>query len=999
MNKHIYKDCPSCGRKVYAQLQCVYCKESSAEELFDDISHSNKFCISWLGGSYQGELLASRPHGKGIFTLPDGLTYKGEWVEGKPSGYGTVKYKSGGFYQGEFLSGKRHGQGLYHGHEGIIKAGIWEKGKLIRTFTKEEHSAFEASLAEREGAVFLNTNAKEIEKENEIANKIVIDENEDSPVNRLGFYNTAYELEVIRGLDSGKNLYFHAGENIVIGRDAIELDLCLNDKKVSTRHAKLSVDNNGNILLYDEDSTNGTFLRGKQIQAEALILPGDTFQIGESVLRLKKVQNEPDDIANKKASSGKMHHIHQGTVYIAPGSEHRSIQLEQKEQVINIGRDQSNDIVLNHPMVSRFHASIRGSDGQFFINDLNSSNGTYVNGQRILKQGLLSPDSLVQICAYKLFFDGKKLFEYDENKGQVRIELNNLSKTVLAPNGSLLSILDDINLVIEPSEFVAILGGSGAGKSTLLGALTGMRPATSGSITINGRDFYEEYSVFRSMIGYVPQDDIVHMELSVSEVLTYSARLRMPPDTDMHEIEALVDDVMEVLELTPRKNNLVKSLSGGQRKRVSIGVELLTKPSLFFLDEPTSGLDPGLEKIMMELMRRLANKGHTIILVTHATFNISLCDKVIFLAEGGKLAFYGTPAEALRYFKANDFAEVYNKIATEKHADQWVKDFASSDTAKRLAFLKMKPKKHNGNIEKDIKPGISSLKQWRILTARYGRIMIRDRKNILLLLLQPILIAALIVMTFNYTSPTFEFSLHAPGELAITDTVIAQERIEEILDIKEAETSRRFNMTISVAIMIFSAIWLGTSNAAREIVKELSIYKRERLINLRIGPYLLSKVAVLAFACMVQAVIFVFIVSTGLSMPEFWLNTWAFFLVSLVSIMMGLTISAIASETNNAITAVPLLLVPQIILSGAIVPVEKVTPEIFQIVFYAAVSKWGYELVGGAILDINSRVALENQVQALSGSLAGHWWVLIGSIPLLLVISALALKRKDSKLD
>lgn len=803
-----------------------------------------------------------------------------------------------------------------------------------------------------------------------------------------------YRLEVVAGPDLGRTKKVGPGESLLVGRELSVLDLSLGDQKVSHRHARLKVGEDGTVTLFDLGSTNGTYLRGKRIRDEAVLLPGDTFNLGETSIRV--IEGGPD---LEPAPLGKTHLLGEGTVYIASGKHERQHAIKERQQAINIGRAPSNDLVLDHPLVSRHHAAVHIRKGRFYLIDLNSSNGTYVNGQRVARQTHLSPNSLIQICGYRFLFDGRELIEYDENKGQVRIELNDLSKIVSVAGGGQLTILDQVSLTIEPSEFVAIVGASGSGKSTLLGAMTGMRPATSGRIRINGRDFYEEYNVFRSMIGYVPQDDIVHLELTVREVLVYTARLRMPPDTLEQEIGVLVDEVMENLELTARQDTLVRQLSGGQRKRVSIGVELLTKPSLFFLDEPTSGLDPGLEKTMMEMMRRLSDQGRTIMLVTHATSNITLCDKVIFLAEGGRLAFYGSPSEALTYFDTDDFAEIYKKISTEKSPAEWAKDFGRSDRAQSQAMLSESSSFEGMQLEKEIKQGISSFRQWFILTARYGKIMTRDYKNILLLILQPLVIAALIVMTFYHSSPTFEFSDHTTDDLAVTETVLAEDRLDEVLDLAEEENSRRFNMTISVAVMVFAAIWLGTSNAAREIVKEASIYKRERLVNLRIGPYLLSKVAVLSAVCLIQALLFVPIICFGLKMPVPWLNIAAFFLVSLASVMMGLTISALSSDSNTAISAVPLLLVPQIILSGAIVPVEKVEPAILQNVFYLAVSKWGYELVGGDILDINTRVALEEEVQALSGNLAGHWWILLGWIVLLFIVSALALRRKDGDLS
>lgn len=810
-------------------------------------------------------------------------------------------------------------------------------------------------------------------------------------------------LEVISGPDKGMKLKLSPGV-ILLGRECPDCQLCLSDRKVSRRHATITISKDLDITLVDENSTNGLYARGKRILGSTMIYPGDVISLGDSEIRLIDqaaiAQNKTFDETQVDLLSPKMtHQLSGGSEYVPIGTYTRALQVDSK--LISIGRDPSNDFVLDHPTVSRHHARIVSKEGKHIIYDLNSSNGTFVNGNRVINSLDLLPNSLIQISSYRYYFDGHTLLEYDEGSGQVRIEVQSLSKNVTLEKGISRSLLEDINFCIEPREFVAVLGGSGAGKSTLLGALNGLRPATSGEILVNGRGLYKEYDVFRSMIGYVPQDDIVHLDLTVKEVLTYSAQLRMPDDTRPEEIDKTVSQVMADLELASRRDTLVKNLSGGQRKRVSIGVELLTKPGLLFLDEPTSGLDPGLEKMMMEMLRKLADQGRTIILVTHATFNIGLCDKIIFLTEGGKLAFFGTPAEALSYFKAADFAEIYKMVAIEKTPDEWAQDYKNSQ------YYKSYIGKHQINLQQNNKEPVhtppskmvktSWLKQWLILTRRYSRILTRDRRNLVLLFLQPIVIAMLLVMIFLHSAPIFKYSDYTVEDLIVTEQVIAAGQALEVEGMLQAESNRRFYMSICVALMVFTAIWLGTSNAAREITKEIPIYKRERLINLRINSYLLSKVTVLSVVCVVQTILFVTIISIGLGLPEFWLNVSAFLLISLASLMMGLTVSAIASNADRAISSVPLLLIPQIILSGAIVPAHKVEPEFLQLIFYMAISKWGYELVGGAITDINSRVALETKLLALTGEFANHWWILVGFTIGLYILAMMTLMKKDKQ--
>lgn len=797
-------------------------------------------------------------------------------------------------------------------------------------------------------------------------------------------------LIIANGQDKGLKVEFES-EIIFIGRDVSTCGLVLSDPRVSRIHAKVQLLPGGNVIVEDCNSRNGVYYRGNKIKNAVEITPGEEIIIGDCNIKYENYHLSlkqaliPSDDAGGHA-----------------GGYTRSLYLPQGN--ITIGRDPTNDFVLDHPMVSRFHARIVSLQNKYLIYDLASTNGTYVNGGRVADNVELRPSDTIQICGYRFYFDGRTLIEFDETSGQVRIEVNRLTKEVNLPDGKKRLLLDNISLVIEPREFVAILGGSGTGKTTLMSALTAMNPASSGRVLVNGRDLYKEYNSFRSMIGYVPQDDIVHLDLTVREVLAYSARLRMPDDVTEVEIKTAVETVLSDLELTLQQDLPVRNLSGGQRKRVSIGVELLTRPSLFFLDEPTSGLDPGLEKIMMELLRKLADQGRVIVLVTHATFNISLCDKVVFLTEGGLLAFVGSPQEALDYFGVKDFAEIYKKIATENTPEQWAGMFENSavfhnNIASKISGAALSDGYiKNSGAEKgrsDIKT--SSLKQWWVLTNRYARIVSKDRKNMMILILQAVVIACMIVMVYVNKAPLFHLSEYQAKDLEISQQVFAAGQYDVVQENNQAENKRRAAMKISVALMVFTSIWLGTSNSAREIIKELPVYRRERLVKLRIAPYLFSKMTVQSLICLVQTIILVAIVTLGLGLPQFWLNLAAFFAISFASMVMGLAVSAVATNMDKALSAVQLLLIPQIILSGAIIPMNEVKPEIFQKVFYLAISKWGYELVGGGICKINDKVAALTPLTELSGSFTGHWWALVVFAVLLHFITTFALLRKDNK--
>lgn len=285
------------------------------------------------------------------------------------------------------------------------------------------------------------------------------------------------------------------------------------------------------------------------------------------------------------------------------------------------------------------------------IADLGSTNGTFINGKQIADARVLRPGDTIRVGPCRLVFNFDETIVRHDEEGNLRLDAVNLKKIV----GKGTTVLNDISLSILPKEFVVIAGVSGGGKSTLLDALNGFRPATSGTVLVNGSDLYQNFNAYRTELGYVPQKDIVHVELTVGQALSYAAQLRMPADTTLAERNTRVQEVLEDLGLSHRRDVPVKNLSGGQLKRVSIGVELLTKPSLFFLDEATSGLDPGTEADIMRLLRKLSDQGRTVLLITHATENVMLCDLVVFLAAGGRVAYFGPPAEAPEYFGVAKF--------------------------------------------------------------------------------------------------------------------------------------------------------------------------------------------------------------------------------------------------------------------------------------------------------------------------------------------------------
>ena len=332
-----------------------------------------------------------------------------------------------------------------------------------------------------------------------------------------------------------------------------------------------------------------------------------------------------------------------------------SISLQNRS--VLLGRDPDATVELNAPIISRHHATIEpNAQGEYVLQDY-STNGVFVNGVRVQGTTVVTEGAVIKIGPFTLIRRGDNLEVLDPGN-EIRLDAYRLYRIVRDQRGKTQVLLNDISLAIEPGQFVALVGGSGTGKSTLMRTLLGIDPTTKGQVYINGEYLRNNFNIYRTQIGYVPQDDIIHPELTVLEALTYTAKLRLPPDTNVQEV---VEKTIEQIEMAERKNILVSQLSGGQRKRVSIGLELLADPKLFFLDEPTSGLDPGLDKKMMQLLKKLANQGRTIILVTHATANIRICDRIVFLGRSGRLCYFGSPKEAMNFFSINtgDFADIY----------------------------------------------------------------------------------------------------------------------------------------------------------------------------------------------------------------------------------------------------------------------------------------------------------------------------------------------------
>ncbi|MBV9352662.1 MAG: ATP-binding cassette domain-containing protein [Mycobacterium sp.] len=454
-------------------------------------------------------------------------------------------------------------------------------------------------------------------------------------------------------------------------------------------------------------------------------------------------------------------------------------------------------------------------------------------------------------------------------------------------------ILQEMSLSIEPGELVAIAGGSGAGKTTLLEILAGLQPPSAGEVRHDGVLCGAQVNV-QSRIGYVPQDDIIHLEMPLRRTLRYAARLRLPAGTSSVEADRVVEETMHDLDLADRADVPVRALSGGQRKRASIAVELLTRPHLFFLDEPTSGLDPSTAADVMRVLRRLSQRGVTVVLTTHEPAGIDRCDRVVFLAREGYLAFAGSPTEARRYFGVEHLDEVYDRLAGEHTPTIWAERFAESrGTAESRPAVDLLPiRTKRSNIER-----ASGFRQWWLLTRRNVDVLFRNRLTVAVLLGSPVLVTAMMATLFKRGA----FDPRSAADLGPAQIVFW---------------------------IAFDGFFFGLTYGLLQIVGEMAVFRRERLAGLSVGAYVASKVTALLPVLAGVSAVLLFVLRTLGRLPAVGWHTYALLFMTIVieaisALALGLLASAAVSNAAQAALALPMLCFPQVLFGGAIVPVDQ----------------------------------------------------------------------------
>jgi ABC transport system ATP-binding/permease protein len=559
---------------------------------------------------------------------------------------------------------------------------------------------------------------------------------------------------------------------------------------------------------------------------------------------------------------------------------------------VKIGRATDNDIVIPDVLASRHHATLVPTPSGVEIQDERSINGTFVNGNRV-DRALLGEGDVVTIGNVDLVLRNGTLVRRTETEADTRtggLEVHGVTWTI---DGNK-TLLDNISISARPGTLTAVIGPSGAGKSTLARLVAGYTHPTSGTVAFEGHNIHAEYASLRSRIGMVPQDDVVHGQLTVNQALMYAAELRLPPDTTKADRAQVVAQVLEELEMTRHADTRVDKLSGGQRKRASVAMELLTGPSLLILDEPTSGLDPALDRQVMTMLRDLADAGRVVLVVTHSLTYLDVCDQVLLLAPGGKTAFCGLPSDIGPSMGTTNWADIFSTVAGDP------------DAANRRFLEKHGPPPPPPPADKPADLGsptrTSLRRQFSTIARRQLRLIVSDRGYFIFLALLPFIMGVL--------------SLSVPGNTGFGPT-------DPMGDAP--------NQPGQILVMLnVGAIFMGTALTIRDLISERAIFLREQAVGLSTTAYLLAKICVYTVLAVLQSGIVTAIAVLGRGAPtrgavalgspslELFVDIAA---TTVCAAMVGLALSALAKSNEQIMPLLVVAIMSQLVFSGGMVPV------------------------------------------------------------------------------
>jgi ABC-type multidrug transport system ATPase subunit len=577
-----------------------------------------------------------------------------------------------------------------------------------------------------------------------------------------------------------------------------------------------------------------------------------------------------------------------------------------------IGRAPDNDIVVPDVLASRRHALLTPAPQGVQIQDANSINGTFVNGMRV-KDAVLRENDVVTIGNFDLVFANGRLVRRTEPAARTGgLEVRGVGLTI----EHALALLDRVTFSARPGTLTAVIGPSGSGKSTLARVIVGTARPTIGEVSFEGHNLHADYASLRSRIGMVPQDDVVHHQLTISQALGFAAELRMPPDTTKRDRQQVIAQVLEELELTPHADTRVDKLSGGQRKRASVALELLTGPSLLVLDEPTSGLDPALDRQVMTMLRQLADAGRVVVVVTHSLTFLDVCDQVLLLGPGGKTAFCGPPDEIGPTMGTTDWADIFTDITEDP-------DGAQQRFFDRAARVVGAPAQAAPERAVDLgTPVHTSLwRQFSTVARRQVQLIVADRGYFLFLVLLPFIVGLLPLTVAGHAGfgrpPVGSVSPNEPKQI--------------------------------LTLLNFGAVFMGTALTVRELVGERAIFRREQAVGLSATAYLLAKVGVFGLAAVIQSAVLVVVVTApkigkhapsgaaalGSPMLELFVDIAA---TCVVAAIVGLSVSALAQTSNQTLPLMVVALMAQLVLAGGMIPV---TNRVLDPISWLTPARWG----------------------------------------------------------
>ncbi|MDV7083050.1 ATP-binding cassette domain-containing protein [Rhodococcus sp. IEGM 248] len=732
---------------------------------------------------------------------------------------------------------------------------------------------------------------------------------------------------------------YSAGKAVRIGRDP-QLEITIVDPMVSREHARLTWDEGWQLV--DSGSKNGIYVDGARREKVPVTNPV-VVRLGDAaegpVVRISV--EDPDATRQDVGARWDESTIGIDAPSAPPPTPHEAV----PKGSLTVGRSPDNDIVVRDVLASRHHAIVHNVPSGLEIDDLGSVNGTFVGDIRVSRAQLTDGD-VVTI--------GNTDFSVQEGRLVPRqavaptaggLRVDGVGLTIEGGR----RLLEDVTFTAQPGSLTAVIGPSGAGKTTVATIISGSERPTEGVVEFEGRSVHAEYQVLRSRIGMVPQDDVVHRQLTIRQALGYAAELRLPPDTSRADREEVIETVLDELQLSEHADTRVDRLSGGQRKRASVAMELLTGPSLLILDEPTSGLDPALDRQIMATLRRLADSGRVVVIVTHSLSYLEMCDQVLLLAPGGKTAYVGPPDKVGAALGSTDWADIFARVAADP-------DGVFAEYRATRPAVEVPPPSPPGPLGSPAHT--SRRKQLSTVVRRQARLIRADRGYLIFLSLLPFVLGGLAVLV--------------PG-----DTGFGPSGLDESGE-----------LTQILVVLILGAAFMGCSLTIRDLVGERMIYHRERAAGLLPSAYLTAKIVVFCAAAIVQSVIMVMIVFVGKGFPgrgSVIPSGSAELIVDIAAttcscVLVGLALSSVARSNEQVMPMLVVTIMVQLVMCGGLITITG--RAVLEQVSWLFPSRWGFAAAASTVdLRTNATGTEPDTLWQHSAS----WWLL--NIAMLVLIS------------